>query len=318
MARLTKEQVREAQIEKALALGKASTDSQPVAISADFDSKSKEVVIALESGAEYRFPSKLGQGLENASDAELSNITISPSGLGIHWPDIDAGLSIPHLLEGVYGTKGWMINAANKNTDSDVVIVRPAQYGLQYWKHNKELSAQVRKDISDANVLFVPLEDHQNRVGDSDEKVFAPDAEFFFEYLRNASNKGIKTDICVNDGEYRKLALYSDPITLTVLGTIVISSVVAPIIKDLILDYIRGRRSSTTNRDAELRINLIIDDNNGFIQEIVCSGSVAVIENTVPAIIDRILSQANETAPLKADSTQRVHPIASTQDNSDI
>lgn len=108
MAQLTKEQVREAQIEKAIAAGKASTESQSLAVSGYFDTNSQKIVIEFESGAEYRFPARLAQGLENASVSELSNLEISPSGMGIHWPAIDVGFSIPHLLEGIYGTKQWM------------------------------------------------------------------------------------------------------------------------------------------------------------------------------------------------------------------
>lgn len=108
MAQLTKEQSRIAQIERARAAGQAQASSQRLAVAGYFDAESGKVIIQFENGAEFRFPSKLGLGLANASEAELSNIKISPSGLGIHWPDIDVGLSISHLLEGIYGTKRWM------------------------------------------------------------------------------------------------------------------------------------------------------------------------------------------------------------------
>ncbi|MEO1392849.1 MAG: DUF2442 domain-containing protein [Cyanobacteria bacterium J06634_5] len=108
MGQLTKKQIREAQIDQAIAAGNAFKESQSVAVAGSYDMKTQKIIIELASGAEYRFPAKLGQGLENASEAELSNIKISPSGLGIHWPDIDIGFSIPHLLEGIYGNKRWM------------------------------------------------------------------------------------------------------------------------------------------------------------------------------------------------------------------
>lgn len=108
LAQSTKEKAREAQIEKAIAAGKASSESQSLAVSGYFDTTSQKIVIEFESGAEYRFPARLAQGLESASVAELSNVEISPSGMGIHWPALDVGFSIPHLLEGIYGTKRWM------------------------------------------------------------------------------------------------------------------------------------------------------------------------------------------------------------------
>lgn len=116
MAHLNKEQVREAQIEAAIAAGKADETSQNIAVAGYYDAVSQKVIVELASGAEYRFPARLGQGLDQASEAELSHIEISPSGLGIHWPAIDVGFSIPHLVEGIYGNKQWMSNLTVKHT----------------------------------------------------------------------------------------------------------------------------------------------------------------------------------------------------------
>jgi hypothetical protein len=54
------------------------------------------------------FPPRLAQGLEQATPDQLSRIEISPSGDGLHWPDIDADLFVPGLLQGVFGSKSWM------------------------------------------------------------------------------------------------------------------------------------------------------------------------------------------------------------------
>jgi hypothetical protein len=39
---------------------------------------------------------------------QLSKIDIFPSGTGLRWPELDVDLSIPHLMEGIFGTKLWM------------------------------------------------------------------------------------------------------------------------------------------------------------------------------------------------------------------
>jgi hypothetical protein len=46
--------------------------------------------------------------LEDANAAQLSEIEISPSGFGIHFPAVDADLYVPGLLEGILGSKTWM------------------------------------------------------------------------------------------------------------------------------------------------------------------------------------------------------------------
>ena len=55
-----------------------------------------------------RFPLKLVQGLEAAKPADLTDAQISPSGLGVHFPRLDADLYIPALLEGFLGSRRWM------------------------------------------------------------------------------------------------------------------------------------------------------------------------------------------------------------------
>lgn len=84
MVQSAKEQLRAIQIENAVAAGKAHAASQRPAVAGYCDARSHKIVIEFESGAEYRFPARLCQGLENASETELANIEISPSGLGIH------------------------------------------------------------------------------------------------------------------------------------------------------------------------------------------------------------------------------------------
>jgi hypothetical protein len=78
------------------------------AVAARYDRKLGRIVVSLSSGLDLMFPPSSAQGLENATPAQLSVIEISPSGLGIHFPRLDADLYLPALLEGVLGTKKWM------------------------------------------------------------------------------------------------------------------------------------------------------------------------------------------------------------------
>ena len=82
------------------------------AISAKFDAKSKRLVIDLRSGVTFLLPVKLVEGLEKATGKELSEVEILGSGAALHWDSINVDLSIPDLLMGVFGTKGWR----NKNS----------------------------------------------------------------------------------------------------------------------------------------------------------------------------------------------------------
>ena len=81
--------------------------SNPRATSAVFDKRQGKVVVELSSGLTISFRPADAQGLEKAGPADLSEIDITPSGFGLHFPKIDADLYIPALLEGFFGSKKW-------------------------------------------------------------------------------------------------------------------------------------------------------------------------------------------------------------------
>jgi hypothetical protein len=80
----------------------------PIAVAARYDRRRDRVVVSLNTGLELAFPPRIAQGLENASPADLTDIELSSSGFGIHFPKLDAHLYLPALLQGVFGSKAWM------------------------------------------------------------------------------------------------------------------------------------------------------------------------------------------------------------------
>lgn len=81
--------------------------STPHAISARFDKRLGKVVVDLSSGLMVGFRPEDAQGLEKACAEDLSEIEITPSGFGLHFPRLDADLYIPALLEGFLGSRKW-------------------------------------------------------------------------------------------------------------------------------------------------------------------------------------------------------------------
>jgi hypothetical protein len=81
---------------------------EPRAVAARYDRRSKRIVLRLSSGIDVAFAPRDAQGLAAATADELGHIEISPSGLGIHFPKLDADLYLPALLEGFLGSPAWM------------------------------------------------------------------------------------------------------------------------------------------------------------------------------------------------------------------
>jgi hypothetical protein len=106
--------VTEAEFEKANARREKRVASAAPAIAAHFDAVRAKIVIDFGGGSEFAFPPSKAQGLEGASVADLSEIEVSPAGLGLHWPRLDADLYIPALLQGIFGTKSWMAQSLGR------------------------------------------------------------------------------------------------------------------------------------------------------------------------------------------------------------
>ncbi|MGH8137363.1 MAG: DUF2442 domain-containing protein [Steroidobacteraceae bacterium] len=104
----------DADIRRAEKRMQARLKGQPRATSAHYDRRGARIVVGLSNGLELGVPVNLAQGLAGAKPADLSAIEISPTGLGLHWPRLDADLYLPALMEGVFGTRRWMARMMGK------------------------------------------------------------------------------------------------------------------------------------------------------------------------------------------------------------
>jgi hypothetical protein len=96
------------EFKEANARARALKASTPAAIAAYYDRKSKNIIVKLSTGIGIFFSPQDAQGLEEATSAQLSDIEISPTGFGLHFPKLDADLWVPSLLEGILGSRKWM------------------------------------------------------------------------------------------------------------------------------------------------------------------------------------------------------------------
>lgn len=84
------------------------------AVSAKYDRRIGMVVVRLSSGLFLQFRPREIQGLERARPGDFSMIVVSPSGLGLHVPKLDADVSVPGLLRGLVGSRAWMQSLAKR------------------------------------------------------------------------------------------------------------------------------------------------------------------------------------------------------------
>lgn len=96
------------QFEAARARGEARMLG-PRAGSAHYDAGRNRVIVRLTTGVEIGFSPRDVEGLQHARLEDLRTIEVEAFGLGIRFPTLDADLYVPTLLEGVLGSKAWMM-----------------------------------------------------------------------------------------------------------------------------------------------------------------------------------------------------------------
>ena len=101
-------------VPQAQAQGSVGLSAHTLAGEARYDARKKLVVVELANGASFAFPPQLAQGLADARAADLAVIELSPLGTGLHWPRLDADLTVEGLLVGVFGSRAWMRQHAAK------------------------------------------------------------------------------------------------------------------------------------------------------------------------------------------------------------
>src|SRR5450759_2602919 len=102
-----------AQIPAAKARGRRLRATEPRASTAKYDRARRILSVELTNGSSFRLPIKLIPSLRNNSANQLAAVEVSPSGEGLHWESLDVDLSVPGLLQQVFGTTSWMRQLAS-------------------------------------------------------------------------------------------------------------------------------------------------------------------------------------------------------------
>lgn len=111
-------ELSEAQIDAALERGRAARLTEPRAVSCRYDRAAGRVIVELVNGCVFAFPPKLAEGLDSATHEQLAQVEILGSGSGLHWEALDADLSVPGLLAGLFGTRAYMAQQGGRATSA--------------------------------------------------------------------------------------------------------------------------------------------------------------------------------------------------------
>jgi len=110
--------VTDIEIDEAAQRGVSARRHEPRARTARYDKRRGRIIVELTNGCSFTFPPQLAQGLETATPAQLSEVEILGAGYGLHWEALDADLSVPGLLVGLFGTAAHMARQAGRATSA--------------------------------------------------------------------------------------------------------------------------------------------------------------------------------------------------------
>lgn len=82
--------------------------AQGHATAARYDAPSGRLIVSIHNGVELAVPVRLIEELSGSDPADLAEIEITPAGLGLHWPRLDADVYVPGILSGAFGSRAWM------------------------------------------------------------------------------------------------------------------------------------------------------------------------------------------------------------------
>jgi hypothetical protein len=78
------------------------------ALDAIYDEEAGRVRVLFPTDLEISFAPQNVEGLQSATPKQLQHIELSPSGLSLYFPEVDADVYIPALMHNIFGSKAWM------------------------------------------------------------------------------------------------------------------------------------------------------------------------------------------------------------------
>ncbi|MNY04622.1 hypothetical protein D3C86_1373090 [compost metagenome] len=148
---------------------------------------------------------------------------------------------------------------------------------LETWRTQEWLPAVVREQITRADVLLVPDPDFRG-LGPA----FAPDTGSIYSFLKK-TDPNLPVVIASDPYDYREYVLHS---VLLDIGIFIVSSIAAPVLVNLVSEYLKGARSSGS--DPEVRFNLKVDQADGSSIHISYAGPASSFdEHVMPALKSR-------------------------------
>lgn len=162
--------------------------------------------------------------------------------------------------------------------------VSKSDKGFSYWINRPYVSDSLKKKLVTANVLFVPHENFR----DLPYPVFPVQTTELYHLIEDHNNSAITADICIEDDNYKELAVHADIIEI---ATFVVQYSVFPILAGLITNYLSKRLGKRIEK-AHVRSKIFVEKENQTTM-IDYDGPASTFEKTINSLFQENVSKSS-------------------------
>lgn len=137
--------------------------------------------------------------------------------------------------------------------EADDLIIKGTTENFETWINKDFISEELRVQLRKSDILLIPVEGFH----DLTYPVFPVKTEELINYLRKNSPEDLHVDICIEDKDYKEVALHSD---LVILSSFIVSSVALPILINLVSTYLSKKLLKPEKTNIKVSITVVNKD----------------------------------------------------------
>jgi hypothetical protein len=142
-------------------------------------------------------------------------------------------------------------------SDENYLVIKETDVNFETWVNKKFITDNIRQQLSNKDVLIVPSEGFR----DLKFPVFPVKTEEVFNFLKKEFPKDVSVDICIEDKDYKEVALHAD---LVIISTFIVTSVALPVLINVLSSYISKKLFKPESANVRVAITAVKKDGNAF------------------------------------------------------
>jgi hypothetical protein len=180
---------------------------------------------------------------------------IFTNGIKQSFPNLHARF-VTSLFEYFDEERNKMDHLDQVSHDKPLLSVSPCDETYSSFIDKDYISDGIRQQLRDTNILVIPNEGYSDL---SEERHFPSGTVELFQYIVDQRDERISIGLCIEEDDYKELALHADWVYL---ADFVVKDIIAPILVTLLAEYIihlRGKHVGDTIVKSRI---IVVDKRN--------------------------------------------------------